>query len=88
MDELYYEPHLARWKRMFGGDSSGAAISPENLRFLEGQAQYDHALAVWDPLFELSTRVTLELPEKLKSSEARIGSASRSILSCGVHQRA
>lgn len=52
MDELEYEPHLERWKRMYGA----AGATPSNLEFIQRQAQHEHALAVWNPLFDLSSR--------------------------------
>jgi len=72
MKELYYEPHLERWRKQFGFDVPGHIVSPHNEAFLEERAKHDHALAVWDPLFQITARATLQAPAKLKSRDARI----------------
>lgn len=72
MTELDYEPHLERWKRQFGFGQLGVSISPANLKFVQERAQHDHALAVWDPLLQLVSTVSIDIPPKLSSRQAKI----------------
>lgn len=59
MEELFIEPHLERYKRMFG-HTAETPTSAKNLSYLTEQAHHAHALAVQDHLLKLSTRVALE----------------------------
>jgi hypothetical protein len=72
MNELDYEPHLEHWKRQFGLGQSGVSISPANLKFVQERARHDHALAVWDPLLQLISTVSIDIPPKLSSRQAKI----------------
>jgi hypothetical protein len=67
MDELDYEHHLSHWKRMVGPGASTQLHA-----FAVNNAEHDHALAVLTPLFDLSAKVSLELPDKLGDREAQI----------------
>lgn len=59
MDELFIEPHLERYKKMFG-HTAETPTSATNLSYLTDQAHHAHALAVQDHLWKLSTRVASE----------------------------
>ena len=71
MDELLFEPHLERYMRMFG-HTEETPTSPKNLSYLTDQAHHAHALAVWDHLSKLSTRVAMEAPAFVSNRDARI----------------
>jgi hypothetical protein len=67
MDELEYEPHLQRYRSLF---AISAESPPENVLAAEREAQYSHALTVFNPLRDWSTNA-VELSEELKDENAK-----------------